>query len=280
MDKVAELFRRLVVENLQSVYALGAEHFPKILTSILILLVGWVSALLVKKIAIKILRALGSDVISEKTGLERYLEKGLIRKKPSHLIGAGFYWLIIFASVVMVFNTWGLVQVSGFMKGVVSYIPKLIVAIVLISLGHFLGHFLQAFVMSSSALARIPFASSIGKIARYSVVIIAVMMALEQLGIARTIVTTGFAIFAGVILLFAVLILSFGLKDVVSDVIAGRILQREFKSGDEIDVDGRIGKIESFELTQVRLKTDRGTILIPNAVISRKIVERLEKTEG
>jgi len=280
MDKVTELFHRLVIENLQKVYGLGVEYFPKILTSVLILLVGWISALLVKKVAVKVLRALGSDVISEKTGLERYLEKGLIRRKPSHLIGAGFYWLIIFASVVMVFNMWGLVQVSGFMEGVVSYIPRIIVAIVLISLGYFLGHFLQAFVMSSSALAKIPFATVVGKIARYSVVIIAIMMALEQLGIARAIVTIGFAIFVGVILLFAALILSFGLKDVASDVIAGRIIQKEFKLGEEIDVDGRVGKIESFELTQLRLKTDRGTILVPNSVISRKIVEKLEKMGG
>jgi len=280
MERIAELFRKLVVENLQKAYGLGVEYFPKILTSVLILLVGWISALLVKKVAIKVLRALGSDVISEKTGLERYLEKGLIRRKPSHLIGAGFYWFIIFASVVMVFNTWGLVQVSGFMKGVVSYIPRIIVAIVLVSLGYFLGHFLQAFVMSSSALAKIPIASAIGKIARYSVVIIATMMALEHLGIARSIVTIGFAIFVGVILLFAVLILSFGLKDVASDVIAGRIIQREFRLGDEVEIEGRIGKVENFELTQVKLKTDRGTILIPNSVVSRKIVEKIEKAEG
>jgi hypothetical protein len=276
MSKIYEIFNKLVVHTLQVVTYWVIEYFPNILTSLIILLVGWISALLIKKITIKVLRTLGTDVISEKTGIEKYLEKGFIRKKPSQLIGTALYWLIIFGTLVVLFNTWGLVQLSGFVKATVSYIPRIIVAVLFIFLGHVFGHLLQAIAVSSSALAKIPFSTAIGRCTRYGVLTVAVMMALEELGISKSILTVGFAIVFGLGLSFIVLTLSLSLKDIVSDVLIGKDLQKGLKTGDKIRVDDHIGKIESFELTKVVLKTDKGVVFIPNSLISKKVVEKIE----
>ena len=82
-----DIFQELVVRRFQQAFQLSAEFAPKLLFAVLILAVGWVCAVLIKKIVAKLLRAFGVDVVFEKTGGRRFLEEGGVKKRPSILIG-------------------------------------------------------------------------------------------------------------------------------------------------------------------------------------------------
>jgi len=104
MENFKDIFQDLVVRRLNQVYQLSVELAPKLLLSLIILLTGWLCAVLFKKIVYKLLKAFGFDVLCEKTGLKRFLEKGGVQKNPSLVIGLGFYWLIAFSALIMAFN--------------------------------------------------------------------------------------------------------------------------------------------------------------------------------
>ncbi|UCC96098.1 MAG: hypothetical protein JSW40_04920, partial [Candidatus Omnitrophota bacterium] len=154
----------LVVRRLQQVYQFAMEFGPKIVISIIILLIGWICAVLIKKITAKLLKALGFDVLSDKFGAKGLLERGGIQRNSSSLIGLGFYWLIIFSTLIMIFNTLELPVASQLLKQVVLYIPKFIVALILLALGIFLSNFVGKLAGTSERLAKIPFHVAIDRV--------------------------------------------------------------------------------------------------------------------
>ncbi|MBU0710016.1 MAG: hypothetical protein KJ793_04810, partial [Candidatus Omnitrophica bacterium] len=74
MLKFNQIFQDLVFKKLEQLYQFIMESGPKIALAIVILLIGWISAVILKKIVSKLLKALGLDVISEKSGFKHFLE--------------------------------------------------------------------------------------------------------------------------------------------------------------------------------------------------------------
>ena len=86
MSKFGGIFQDLVVKKLGQLYQFTTEFGPKVALAIIIFLIGWICAVLLKKIVSKLLKALGFDVLSEKTGLKHFLEKGGIQKNPKGIL--------------------------------------------------------------------------------------------------------------------------------------------------------------------------------------------------
>ena len=88
-----------------------------------------------------------------------------------------------------------------------SYIPSVIAAIVIILVGIVLGGFVGGLIAASAGAVH--GGRALARIGRGGVILLAIFMALQELGIATDIVTTAFAILFGAIAL--ALALSFGL---------------------------------------------------------------------
>jgi hypothetical protein len=274
MERFINIFNELVVNTSRRAIDLIVLVAPKILFSAIILLMGWVFAALLKKVITKLLNKLGFDTIAKKSGLKNLLEKGNIKKDSSAIIGVVSYWMIMFTALVMVFNTLNLEVASTLLQTVVFYIPQIIVALVLISLGVYLAKFISDLVKSSAAMADISFKNTLGSIAYALVVGVAIMMALEQLGVARSIITQFFVFAFGVLPLVVTLVLLVGGRETVANIIAGRFLLNEFEIGDQIKIDALVGKLESIDITSTKLICDSEEVIIPNSELSKKVVRR------
>ena len=170
MDRIKEVFNELVVSTLTKVYEYALILMPKLIVSIMILLIGWICAVLIKKLVSKLLRSFGFDAVSEKTGIKSFLKRGGVERNASSIIGLIFYWVIIFTAFVMVFNTLKIEVASQLMSNIVLYIPKAVVALILLALGVYLSQLADKFVSTTAHLAKIPFHQALGKLDRKSVV--------------------------------------------------------------------------------------------------------------
>ena len=273
MSKFAEIFQALVVKKLVQSYQFTMEFGPKIALAIIIFLIGWICAVLLKKIVSKLLKALGFDVLSEKTGLTHVLEKGGIQKKPSALFGLLFYWIIIFSALVMAFNALELNTVSQLIQQTLSYIPKFIVALILLIMGMFLSQFIGKLVETTSHLASIQFYRASGKVARYLVMALAIMICLEYLGVAKT----SIVIIFGIVPLIASLLFIIGGREIVSSILAGRLLMKEYKQGDTIEFDSISGQIKTIDFVVTKIIAKDGEIIIPNLELAKKIIKKVER---
>ncbi len=274
MAQFAEIFHSLVVKRLNQVFQFATQAAPKVALSLIILLIGWLSALLLKKIVIKLLKALGFDIVSEKTGLKSFLARGGITRTPSSVIGLGFYWLIIFSALVMVFNTLELEVASQLVKQAVFFLPRIVVAAILFALGIFLSQFMDKFVQKTARLANIPMPGLLGKAAGYIIIALAAMIALNYLGVAVSLIAQYAFIIFGVLPLAACLIFLIGGREIVASILAGRFLAKEYKKGERIEFDSISGEIESVGVITTTIRSNEGYILIPNSELAKKTIKK------
>src|SRR5688500_12295642 len=99
-----EKIKGVTVGPLKQVSIAISSYLPQIIGAIIILVAGWLAAVILRKVTGKALRALGLDVVSERVGIMDILQRGGIIKRPSELLGWLLYWLILFSTLVATFN--------------------------------------------------------------------------------------------------------------------------------------------------------------------------------
>lgn len=209
------------VEPVKVMLGKFAQFVPMFVGFLLILLVGWLVAVILKKVLVKVLVFLKIDTLSGKINLSQLLEKGGIRYTLSEIIGIIFYWIIIFVAIATAINALGLTSVSSVIDRMILYVPNIVIAIFILILGLFLSSFLSSVVVAMSVNAGISQSVILGKIVSVTVIVFSAMIALEQLNIAAAIINAVITIiFASMGLAFA---LAFGLgsKDIAAKIISG-----------------------------------------------------------
>ena len=209
-----------------------ARFLPNLLNAVLIFAAGVLLAILLKFLVAKIFKALGVDEISEKYSLTAILRKGGIKEPVSILTARLVGWAIVllFGSV----SLWALniPAVGRLIEKFFVYLPHVFVAAVILLFGYVLGNFLGRAALIAAVNAGSKVSGLIGKIVKFTVVLLSATMAFEQLGIGKIAALIAFGIiFGGVVFAFA---LSFGLggRDIAREYLEKKIRGEEKK--DEI----------------------------------------------
>ena len=197
-----------------------AQFVPMFAGFLVIVLVGWLVAVVLKKVLVKVLVFLKVDTLSGKINLSQLLEKGGIRYTLSEIIGIIFYWLIIFVAIATAINALGLTSVSAVMDRMILYVPNIIIALFILIFGLFLSTFLSSVVVAMSVNAGISQAGLLGKIVSTIVIVFSAMIALEQLNIAAAIINAVITIILASIGLAFAIAFGLGSKDVAARVIS------------------------------------------------------------
>jgi hypothetical protein len=194
--------------------------FVNIAAVIVILLVGWIIAKIIKSIIAKALKAVKIDDLSEKINLNNLLLKGGINICASELIAIIVYWIIMFVTLFVAADAAGLKQAASLLDKIILYVPNIVAAVFVLFLGMFAATILSSIVKTASANAGIEQGSLFGRIAQITIIAFTVAIALEQLKIATLTIHSTVSIIIAVILgsLGLGIALAFGLgcKDLVA----------------------------------------------------------------
>lgn len=194
-------------ERLRVSFIQIVDFIPALLGAVIILLAGYLLAKVVEKLIFRVLRKLKLNQLLERGGVMEAVERSGSHLDPSKVISALVFWFIMFAVILLAGNALGLESLANVFSELVSYIPSVIAAIVIMIVGIVLGGFVGGLIMASAGgLVGGP---ALARVGRIGVIVLAVFMALQELGIATDIVTTAFAILFGAVAL--ALALSFGL---------------------------------------------------------------------
>jgi hypothetical protein len=194
-------------ERLEQSFALLGDFVPALFGALVILFAGYLVAKVVEKGTGRLLRRVGFNQLLERGGVLQAVERSGSHLNPARVIANLLFWMVMFAVLLVAASAIGLDSLANVFTELMSYIPSVIAAIVIIILGIVLGGFVGGLIMASAGgLHGGPWLARIG---RGGVIVLAVFMALQELGIATDIVTTAFAILFGAVA-FA-LALSFGL---------------------------------------------------------------------
>src|SRR3989337_1126845 len=84
------------------------QFLPKLALAVVVLIAGWVLAKLARFAVEKGLRAINFNVLTERAGMDGFLQQGGVQSDTIQIFGVLSYWLGIFAALIIAFNSLGL----------------------------------------------------------------------------------------------------------------------------------------------------------------------------
>jgi hypothetical protein len=177
---------------------------PLVIGALVIIVIGWIIAGVLARVVTELLRRLGADRLFAEHGGRVY---GARTRdfKPSVVGGELVKWLVRLVFLVAAANVLGLTQVSELLNDVLLWIPNLIVAAIVLLVAPLLARFVRSAIEVGAGEMGFTNASLLGRIAEIAIVAFAVIIAINQIGIAANLVNT---LFVGLV---AALALAFGL---------------------------------------------------------------------
>lgn len=199
----------MLLEPIRMFLAQIGAFLPRLALAVAVLLAGWLVARMARFAVVKALRAINFNVLTERAGTDGFLQQGGIRSDTTEIFGALVYWLVLLAALVIAFNSLGLTNITDLLGQLVLFVPKLIVALLILVFGAYFARFVGNAVFTYCKNAGLQDADLLGKIAQYAIVTFVVLIALEQVNVGGAIVRHSFLIIlAGIVLALA---LAFGL---------------------------------------------------------------------
>jgi hypothetical protein len=210
----------VLLEPARTVLAQIGQFLVNILLVIIILIIGWVIAKLIKTVITKGLRAIKLDELSDRIELETMLEKGGIGYSLSELIGLICYWLVILVTFMVAINAVGLTIAADLLNKIVLYIPNVVAAVFILILGMFAATILKNLVVTAANNAGLSQGKLLGKASEIIVIAFAVFVGLEQLRIGIQITQLTISIVLGSIGFGLALAFGLGCKDLAGKFMA------------------------------------------------------------
>ena len=217
----------MLVEPIRtSLHQIGA-FLPRLLLAILVLVIGWLVAKLVRFAIVKALHAINFNVVTEKAGIDRFLSQGGADVDTIRVLGGLFYWLVILAALMIAFNSLDLAYVTDLLGRVVLFVPRVMVAVVILVFGAYFARFIGTAVTTYLRNLGAREAGLMGRLALYAIMTFVIMIALDQIGLGDIIRET-FLVLVGAIAL--ALALAFGIG---GQKRAGEIIERWSRTDDD-----------------------------------------------
>ncbi|WP_052890146.1 mechanosensitive ion channel family protein [Thermogemmatispora carboxidivorans] len=195
--------------SLANALNLVLTFIPKFLGFLVILLIGWLIASVLRRTVVFVLRRIGFERLGARIGLARLEQNTGMRFDVVAILGTIVYWFIFLIFLVPAVDALGLSTVSNILNELIAYIPNVFVAVLVLFLGLLAASVVADIVRGLTATTRVGNPALFASVARYALIGFAGLIALEQLQIAPSLLNILFtAVVGGTALAFG---LAFGL---------------------------------------------------------------------
>jgi small-conductance mechanosensitive channel len=204
-----EVWGQAIETSFSDILVRLANFIPDLVGAALLLIVGWLLALLVENVIDRLLRVLNIPRLFERARVEDLVKRTGTTRDTVGLISGLFKWIVMVVFFIAAANALGLDAVSVFLNSILGYMPNVIAAIAIILVGGILAQFMAEVVRGTVSAANLGYASFLASVTRWTIWIFAILTALFQLNVAAGIIEN---IITGLVAAFALAIgLSFGL---------------------------------------------------------------------
>jgi hypothetical protein len=228
-----ETWTDILISSFREVMQHLSVAAPRLLALVTLILVGWVVAIVARRLTVRLLRAADFDGRCGRWGLTASLVRGGVRQPPTLLAGRLAFWMIFLMALLMGIEALEMPATAGLVAVALRFLPNVIVAGLVMVIGWLLANFLAQAALIGAVNAQVAGAPLIASAVRWLVLVFAGAATLTQLGIAREMVLLAFGIaFGGTVLALA---LAFGLggKELAREILESRLRKRD-EDGDPL----------------------------------------------
>jgi len=147
------------------------DKLPGFISAIIMLLIFWIVARMIRWALTKVLRAVKFDNIADQVGINGYIAKAGLKSRASDWIAKLGYWIVMFTGLL-----------------VIQFIPNIIIACLLLIVGMYLAKFVQGLVVAALKTGGFTRPDLVGNIAYGAIMFLAVALVLNQLQIGNGII--------------------------------------------------------------------------------------------
>lgn len=252
-------------------------YFPTFLGALILMLAGWLLAILFKSLTYRLLDNLGR--ILPRRAFQRGLPAFGVGQAASDVLSRIVYWIIIFIFVTAATEISGLPSLTTWLRGLVNYMPVVLVAVVIGLAGLIAGVLARDFVAAAASSANITYSQQLGKIAQIAIISITLMISIEQLGVDIQFLTVLIALVVGTVLIGSSVAFGLGAKMAVSNIIGCYYAQKAYKVGQTIEIGESKGRIVEISPVAIYVESSDGRVLIPGHRFSKITSIQLGRNE-
>jgi hypothetical protein len=209
----------VTIQALQNLWQSFLNFIPILIGAIIVFIIGWFISIGVGKLITEILKRLKFNQLFERGSWRNALEKAEIKVDASGFIGAIVKWVLVIVFLLAAVEILGFVQFAGFLKGVLDYLPNVIVAALIFVVTVIVVDIVEKVVRVAVESIKVGFGQVVSAVIKWSIWIFAILAILYQLGVARPFMET---LFTGIIAMLVISLgLAFGLggKDVAAEIL-------------------------------------------------------------
>ena len=214
--------KEMILKGLQQAYEnmvhMIAEFLPRFVVMFIIMAVGWLVALLLKHLLRAILHLTKLDRISEESGASQVLRKAAL-PTISELLSRAFFWVTWAAFTLVGISVLGIPVLHEQISRLFQLLPEVFIAILILFVGVLVANFLSRAALLSAVNSGYRSPRLWSGLVRFVIWILAITMALEQIGLAKETVITAFSIFFGAVMLALAVSFGVGGRDLARQVL-------------------------------------------------------------
>jgi len=203
-----------------------AHFLPRLLAMLIIALLGWVVAYGLKVILRGILRIVKFDRLADNAGTTQLLNK-LALPSSSELLSRVVFWVVWLGFILLGVQVLGIVGLQEYISRFFLFLPRLFVALFIVFFGLVAASFFSRAALLAAVNADSPSPRLLATLIRTIIVLFAVTMAFEQLGVAERTILVAFAIAFGALMLGLAIAFGMGGRDLARDFLERRFLREK-----------------------------------------------------
>ncbi len=193
-------FLERIGDSFQTAFDSFVAFLPEILAALIVLIAGWIIAVLLGKLVRKLLSFTRVDAALDKVGMKKIRRESGLELSAARFVGELVKWFLIIVFVLAASDILGLQEISGFLRSILLYFPNVVVAVVIVIIGVLVANFVHRLIRGAGKTAKLPSIPMIALFARWAIVIFSVLAALVQLQVAANLIQI---LFTGIIAMLA-----------------------------------------------------------------------------
>lgn len=195
------------------------SFIPSFLGAVVVFVVGILISVWGKRLIEELLRAVRLEDVANRSGFTGWLKRAEIKFSATELLGEIVRWILLLVFFVAAMDILGLRVVSGVLGQVLGYIPNVIAAALVLGAGYLVANLVDGLVRGAFATIDHDASRTVGRLARWVIVIVAFFASIDQLKIAPRLIDTFFQGLTWTLVLVVGLSVGLGAKDLVAKLL-------------------------------------------------------------
>jgi len=250
---------------------------PSLLGALAVIGVGWLLAGLLRALS----RRLTAGVVNR---LGRHpavgdtVEAAELQSTVPSVVGSFVFWSVFLIAIAGGMEIVGLPIVTGTVSRFASYLPNVLAAVLILLTGVFAGNLARSAATRAATTAGVAYPTAIGRTLQVAIQLVALVVAIEEIGIEGQLLVVLISIAFGAVLAGAGLAFGLGARTTVANIIASHYLAQTVHAGQTVQIGDVRGRVLSTTAMAVVIDSAHGRVHIPAKKFSEEISVLVSET--